>query len=73
MTFLSKHIGQRLDAILKQRGTSKKDLAAMMGVAPTQVTRWCKSASLQVSTLNAICEKLNLTWSDFIDQAEGEQ
>jgi len=65
MTYHS-DLGARLDAVLANRKVSKKDFAAKMNVAPTQVSRWINSKTMKLSQIVAICEALGMPVMEFI-------
>jgi DNA-binding Xre family transcriptional regulator len=65
MTYHS-DLGARLHIVLAERNVSKKDFAAKMDVAPTQVSRWINSKTMKLSQIVAICEALKMPVMEFI-------
>jgi transcriptional regulator with XRE-family HTH domain len=59
-------LSNRIDAVLKEKGISKAELARLMNVKPQQVTRWSQASSLQWQVIQKICAALQVSPSYFL-------
>ena len=58
-----------LDAVLKERGITGKELAARIGISETQMSlfRSGKVKGIRFSTLDRMCEELDCAPGDLLD------
>lgn len=62
------HCGNRLREIQAAKAIKCVDLAKHLDVRPSQVTRWRQQSDFKLATMQALCEALGVSLSEFLGE-----
>lgn len=66
------NLGKALKTALFTREIRQKELADRLQTTPQQVSSWANNGSISHANIEAICNELNMKFSEFIALGEGD-